>query len=264
MNLQREQKSNTGSRARGLPFLAMGLSERRLTLVGFSIHAFTALGAIAGLLSLAAILEGRIQEGLIWLIVCQVLDGFDGPIARKWDVKTHAPQINGHTLDLVIDYVTCVVVPVVLMIQLKMLLPGWEITIAGLILFTSALWFARSDQETDDHWFNGFPASWNLVIPSFLILDVSHRWILTISVIICIIQLTTIKFPHLVKVRTLRPFTLSITTIYFTAMTVLSLEFPNGPEELKPILVIAPAYVVGLAIWRTFIANREEDSKELV
>ena len=240
----------------------MGVSSRRLTLVGFSVHAFTALGAIAGLLSLAAILEGRIQEGLIWLIVCQVLDGFDGPIARKLDVKTHAPQINGHTLDLVVDYVTCVVVPVVLMIQLKMLLPGWEITIAGLILFTSALWFARSDQETDDHWFNGFPASWNLVIPSFLILDVSHRWILIISVIICVVQLTTIKFPHLVKVRTLRPLTLSITTIYFTAMTVLSLEFPNGPAELKPVLIVAPAYVVGLAIWRTFIANREEDSDD--
>ncbi len=197
------------------------------------------------------------------MIVCQVLDGFDGPIARKLDVKAHAPQINGHTLDLVVDYVTCVVVPVVLMIQLKMILEGWEITIAGLILFTSALWFARSDQETEDHWFNGFPASWNLVIPSFLILDVSHRWALIISVIICIVQLTTIKFPHLVKVRTLRPFTLTLTTLYFTAMTVLSLEYPDGPDELKPLLIIAPAYVVALAIWRTFF-TKSEDAEELV
>ena len=247
----------------GLPFRPMGLSQKRLTLVGFSVHAFTALGAIAGLLSLAAIIEGRIQEGLIWLIVCQILDGFDGPIARKLDVKVHAPQINGHTLDLVVDYVTCVVVPVVLMIQLKMILEGWEITIAGLILFTSALWFARSDQETDDHWFNGFPASWNLVIPSFLILDVSHEWALIISVVICIVQLTTIKFPHLVKVKTLRPFTLTLTTLYFTAMTVLSLEYPNGPDELKPLLIVAPAYVLALAIWRTFFAKSEEEADEL-
>lgn len=240
----------------------MRLAERRLTLVGFSVHAFTALGAIAGLLALAAIIDGRIREGLIWLIVCQLLDGFDGPIARKLDVKTHAPQINGHTLDLVIDYVTCVVVPVVLMIQLKMLLPGWEITIAGLIFFTSALWFARSDQETNDYWFNGFPAAWNLVIPSFLILEVSHRWVIIISIVICIIQLTTIKFPHLVKVKTLRPLTLSLTTIYFSAMTVLSLQFPDGPDELKPILLIAPLYVVSLAVWRTFIA-KESESEEI-
>jgi phosphatidylcholine synthase len=236
----------------------MSFSERRLTLVGFSVHAFTALGAIAGLLALAAILDGRIREGLIWLIICQLLDGFDGPIARKVDVKTHAPQINGHTLDLVVDYVTCVVVPVVLMIQLKMIMPGWEIAIAGLIFFTSALWFARSDQETDDHWFNGFPAAWNLVIPSFLILEATHSWILIISIVICLVQLTTIKFPHLVRVRTLRPLTLSLTTLYFAAMTVLSLEYPNGPDELKPLLVIAPLYVVVLAIWRTFFTKEGE------
>ena len=196
-----EGKSNTQSEVLALRFFVMGLSQRRLTLVGFSVHAFTALGAIAGLLALAAILDSRIQEGLIWLIVCQILDGFDGPIARKLDVKTHAPQINGHTLDLVVDYVTCVVVPVVLMIQLKLIAPGLEIAVAGLIFFTSALWFARSDQETDDHWFNGFPASWNIVIPSFLILDATHDWVIGISIVICLIQLTTIKFPHLVKVQ---------------------------------------------------------------
>ena len=66
----------------------MKLTERRLVVAGFSVHAFTALGAIAGLLALAAILDGRIREGLIWLIVCQLLDGFDGPIARKLDVKS--------------------------------------------------------------------------------------------------------------------------------------------------------------------------------
>ncbi len=57
----------------------------------------------------------------------------------------------------------------------------------------------------------------------------------------------------------MRPFTLTLTTLYFTAMTVLSLEFPNGPEELKPLLIIAPAYVVALAIWRTFFTKSEED-----
>jgi phosphatidylcholine synthase len=149
------------------------------------------------------------------------------------------------------------------MIQLKLIMPGWEIAVAGIIFFTAALWFARSDQETEDYWFNGFPASWNLVIPSFLILEVPHNWVIGISLVICIVQLTTIKFPHLVKVRTLRPLTLSITTLYFAAMTVLSLEFPNGPDELKPILVVAPVYVIALAIWRTFFASTS-DEDELV
>jgi hypothetical protein len=44
---------------------------------------------------------------------------------------------------------------------------------------------------------------------------------------------------------------------------VLSLEFPNGPDELKPVLIIGPAYVVALAIWRTFFTKSEEE-EELV
>lgn len=156
--------------------------ERKFLVIGFSVHIFTALGVITGLLSLAAILDGQIRQGLIWLIICQIIDGFDGPIVRRLDVKTHAPQINGHTLDLVIDYVTCVVVPVILMIELEILTAPWDIAIAGLIFFTSALWFARSDQESKDFWFNGFPASWNLIIPSFIILEISHSWVLIISI----------------------------------------------------------------------------------
>ena len=236
----------------------MSQGQRKLVFVGFSVHAFTALGAIAGLLALSAILSGEIQQGLIWLIICQILDGVDGLFARRFDVKTHAPQINGTTLDLVIDYVTCVVVPVVLMIELNLLLPGWEIMIAGLIFFTSALWFARSDQETEDSWFNGFPASWNLVIPSFIILEIPHTWVIIISIVFCLVQLTTIKFPHLVKVKTLRPLTLSLTFVYFSALTALSIQFPNGPEELKILLVIAPMYVISLAIWRTFFAKGKQ------
>ena len=233
----------------------MSQGQRKLVFVGFSIHAFTALGAIAGLLALSAILSGEIRQGLIWLIICQILDGVDGLFARRFDVKTHAPQINGATLDLVIDYVTCVVVPVVLMLELKLLPSSWEIAIAGLIFFTSALWFARSDQETEDSWFNGFPASWNLVIPSFIILEISHTWVIIISVVFCLAQLTTMKFPHLVKVKTLRPLTLSLTFVYFCALTALSIEFPNGPEALKILLVIAPLYVISLAVWRTFFAE---------
>lgn len=236
----------------------MNQGQRAIVLVGFSVHAFTALGAITGLLALAAILDGRIGQGLVWLIICQILDGFDGLIARRFDVKTHAPEINGHTLDLVIDYVTCVVVPVVLIIELAILPPGWEILIAGLIFFTSALWFARSDQETEDFWFNGFPASWNLVIPSFIILELSSTWVIIISILFSIAQLTNLKFPHLLRVKTLRPLTLSLAAIYFSTLTFLSLTFPTGPDDLKPLLAIAPLYIISLAIWRTFFSKGTE------
>jgi phosphatidylcholine synthase len=224
---------------------------------GFLLHAFTASGAIAGLLSLGAVMNGHIRAGLIWLIVCQLIDGFDGPLARRIDITTHAPQINGHILDLVVDYVTCVVVPVALLVELNMLPDGQELWFAALIIFTGALWFARTDQETEDHWFNGFPAAWNIVVPTLLILDANTSTKQLVILFLCGLSLSKVQFPHIVRVAKFRPLTLSIAFIYFLSLIWLSAQYPDGPTWVKPILVIAPLYIVALSIWKTWFAPTE-------
>lgn len=227
---------------------------RRFT--GMAIHALTASGAVAGLLGLQAVINGHVRAALLWLIVCQVLDGLDGPIARRFDVVTHAPHINGHVLDLVVDFVACVVVPVAFMIRMNLLPDGWQIWIAGLIIFTSALWFARCDQETADNWFNGFPATWNIVVPSFLILETSRALAVVISIALCALQLTTVKFPHVVRVQAMRPVTLTVSVIYLAALTYLSAIYPNGPAWAYIVLMVAPVYFALLVIWRTWLPDR--------
>ena len=225
---------------------------------GFLLHAFTASGAIAGLLSLSAVMNGHIRAGLIWLIICQLIDGLDGPLARRIDIAIHAPQINGHILDLVVDYVTCVVVPVALFVELNMLPKGQEFWFAALIIFTGALWFARTDQETDDHWFNGFPAAWNIVVPTLLILD-TDKGIKELSILfLCGLSLSKVQFPHILRVTKFRKVTILVAFIYFIALLLLSAQFPNGPMWAKPILVIAPLYIVALSVWKTWFAKESK------
>lgn len=224
---------------------------------GYVLHVLTASGAAAGLVALQAVFNGEWRQALLWLIACQVLDGLDGPIARKLDVIIHAPRIDGHILDLVVDYLTCVVVPVALLARLELLPTHYEVWIAGAIFITSALWFARTDQETDDHWFNGFPAVWNLVVPTFLILDTSPQTVMIFSILLCALQLTTIKIPHLVRVAWMRKLTLPLTVIYLIDLTLLSWGYSNvtGPHaNLLEIIILLgfPAYIGGLSIWRTW------------
>ena len=228
-------------------------SQRR---TGFSIHVLTASGALAGLIALQSVIDGHIRAALLWLIVCQILDGIDGPIARRFDVSLHAPHIDGHVLDLVIDYVTCVVVPTVLLIRMDVVEPRVTMTISGLILITSALWFARTDQETEDVWFNGFPAMWNIVIPTFILLGTSQRYAAVICLILCVAQLTTVKFPHLVRVQALRPATYTATVIYFGAFILLSAQDPNGPHWARDIILAGPVYLVAIVVWRTFFPHK--------
>ena len=224
---------------------------------GYVIHVMTASGAVAGLIALQAVFNDSWRAALLWLIACQVLDGLDGPIARKFNVTIHAPIIDGHVLDLVVDYVTCVVVPVALLARLQLLPQHYETLVAGAIFLSSALWFARTDQETEDHWFNGFPAVWNLVVPTFLILGSSSTVVIVGSLFLCVLQLTRFKIPHLVRVVPFRKITLPLTVIYLANLSILSWQYSDAtgshPTLIeKYILFGFPLYVTGISIWRTW------------
>ena len=224
----------------------------RKTVAGYLIHSITAFGAIAGLISLEEFINGDIQSGLLWLIICQIIDGFDGPIARRIDIHLHATRFDGHILDLVVDYVTCVMVPVAMLIRLDLLNNKFSFLFCAAIIFTGALWFARTDQETEDHWFNGFPAAWNIVIPTFIILGTREDYVIASIIALCAISLTKLKFPHLVKVTFLRPLTWSLAIIYFVALTLLSVKYPDGPTYLKPILVFFPIYIFTISSYHSW------------
>jgi phosphatidylcholine synthase len=237
--------------------MSNNLSQATSRRAGYVIHVMTASGAVAGLLALQAIFDSRWHAALLWLIACQVLDGLDGPIARRFDVTIHAPLIDGHILDLVVDYVTCVLVPVALLARLELLPTHYETLVAGAIILSSALWFARTDLETEDHWFNGFPAVWNLVVPTFLIFGSSSTVVIVVSLILCATQLTNIKIPHLVRVVEFRRITLPLTVIYLADLTILSWQYSDKtgshPSTFeKYILLGFPLYIAGLSIWRTW------------
>ena len=231
---------------------------------GYALHVMTASGAVAGLLALQAIIDNNIRAALLWLIVCQVLDGLDGPIARKIDVVLHAPRVDGFILDLIVDYLTCVVVPVALLIRLELLPHEFQTIIAGLVLLISALWFARSDIETEDHWFNGFPAVWNLAVPTYLVLDLSKNTVAVVTIVLCFSQLTTLKIPHIIRAQSFRYLTLPFGTLYIGNLFYLSWSYSNTTGiHHQPIsnipMTIFPLYIAVLSIWRTSQPEIEEE-----
>ena len=235
---------------------------------GYALHVMTASGAVAGLLALQAVIDGNVRGALIWLVVAQVLDGLDGPIARKIDVVLHAPRVDGFVLDLIVDYLTCVVVPVALLVSLHMLPTEFETIIAALILLLSALWFARTDIETSDHWFNGFPAVWNLAVPTFLVLDLSQNTLAIITIVLCFSQLTNLKFPHLVRVHFMRKLTLPFGAIYIGNLFYLSWSYSNengiNDQMLsKAIMIAFPIYIAAISLWRTFKNDGGNSEDEL-
>ena len=228
---------------------------------GYALHVLTASGGVIGMLALQGVVDGEIRIALLWLIASQILDGLDGPIARGLDVEIHAPLIDGQILDLVVDYVTCVVVPVAFMLNFAMLPEKYEALIAGFIFLTSALWFARSDIETDDHWFNGFPAVWNLAVPTFLVFDLTPTEVAIFTLVLGMSQLTYFKFPHIVRVDQLRRVTLPFGAIYLGNLTYLSWTYSKttGVQEniiSEVILIAFPAYIFIFGAYKTWSSKK--------
>ena len=118
-----------------------------------------------------------------------------------------------------------------------------------------ALWFARTDLETDDFWFNGFPAAWNLAVPTFFLANMTPTQVAFASVILCASQLSTFKLPHIVRATQWRNVTLPFGTLYVVNLAYLSWVYtPNLQLNWLTggILVTFPVYAAGLGAWRTW------------
>ncbi|WP_129790559.1 phosphatidylcholine/phosphatidylserine synthase [Sphingosinicella sp. CPCC 101087] len=127
------------------------------------IHAFSASGAILALLALEAIGRGELRLALLWLGIALAVDGVDGTLARRFRVKERAARIDGAVLDLVIDYLNYVFVPTIFIWQAGLVPAALAVPLGALIQLSSLYVFARSDMKTEDNYFRGFPALWNVV-----------------------------------------------------------------------------------------------------
>jgi phosphatidylcholine synthase len=218
---------------------------------GWYVHVFTGTGIIVGMLALQAVFAHRARDAIFFLLLTQVIDGVDGPMARSVDIVMSVPRIDGYVLDLVIDYVTCVIVPAAFLHQFKLLPAPISLATVGLVVFLSAMWFSRTDMMTEDNWFNGFPATWNLIAPTFFLLN-TPKWLNAgVTVFLCVLMMTNVKFPHPVRSEGGRIFTLPLTVAFLLAMSWATLRLPNRSVVGRIGLVAAFAYLAGLCFWKT-------------
>lgn len=228
--------------------LATGYSRRHIR-NAWAVHALTASGVIVGYIGLSSVIAGHARAAILWLIAALVLDGVDGPIARKLDVRSRIPTLDGNSLDLIIDYFTCTIVPVAFLYRFHFMPDDTVVPIGFAILFVSALWMARTDQETPDGWFNGFPAEWNMIIPSLFLIR-ADPWVnLVICVVFIGLTLSRVQFAHPVSVREHRSVSLAFMLAWLASMSWLAIA-QRDIRTVRLVLIIAPLWTVVQVVMR--------------
>ena len=100
------------------------------SLMAYGVHLFTASGIIFAFLALAATVEGARFLAFVYLAIALFIDGIDGTLARAAQVKTRTPNVDGVTLDNVIDYVTYVTIPALMVWHWDLVPTGWGVAAA--------------------------------------------------------------------------------------------------------------------------------------
>jgi phosphatidylcholine synthase len=220
--------------------------------LAWSVHLFTATGAIWGFLSLLAIFEEKWRVAIIWIIIAMFVDGFDGMLARWFHVKEYAKGVDGGLMDNIIDYLNYVVVAALILIKAPNLMPaGLELVGAFSILLTSAYQFSQVDAKTDEqsYFFKGFPSVWNFLVIYMMLLGL-NPWLNFALLVICnILVFVPVKYIYPSRNTRLRRLTLGLTYLYGAIGVWGLLQYPSVPEWIVWISLVYVAYYVLLSFF---------------
>jgi phosphatidylcholine synthase len=220
------------------------------TMATFAVHIFTACGAACALLALIAAVGGKWPLMFVWLGVAVIIDGIDGTFARRLRVAEALPRWSGDALDLVVDILNYVFVPAYALTA-SGLLPSSIATLLGiLVVVTGSLYFADRWMKTEDYYFRGFPAVWN-VVAFYLFVLKPPSWLgALVVVVLAVLTFAPIHFIHPVRIAHLRALTMAALVLWAILALVAVVENLDPGFWLATVLSILAIYFVGVGFLR--------------
>lgn len=216
-----------------------------VTIRAFTVHVFTASGAALGLLALILATGGHWAAMFFCLGMALVVDGVDGPLARAFNVKDVLPRWSGEGLDFVVDFVTYVFVPAYAIAASGLLPEALAIPLGLIIVITGALYFADGNMKTNENYFRGFPAVWNLVA-FYLYVLTPEPWIAAaVIVVLAVLTFVPVRFVHPLRVKQFRLLNIALLAMW-TALAVITVmaDLAPGPVVRIALSLIALYFLV--------------------
>jgi len=222
-----------------------------------SVHLLTASGAVLALLALGAAHRGDWHMMFVWLGAALVIDAVDGPLARALQIETVLPRFSGERLDLIVDYLTYVVVPAVALTEAALLPEAARLPAAALILLSGLFHMATLTSKTEDGYFVGFPAIWNIVLLYLFVLEPAPPVSLAIVALFVVLTFVPLLAVHPFRVVRLRPLTCAVTALWaIAAAFAVANPFPS-PLWIQVLLVSTAIYLACIGLLRP-LAGRNQ------
>lgn len=248
-----------------LAAVPVGRGER---LRGYLVHLYTASGIVPAYLAMAEIVQPDCDPRWVfgWLLVTVAIDATDGPLARAWHVHRTAPQIDGRTIDDLLDYLTFAFIPLLLVARMGWLPEGtgWTVSLA---MGASLLGFShRSAKQESAGFFRGFPSYWNIYAFYAGLLAAWTPWLA--AALMWILALATVAplrmvYPNLAP----RPWKLPIlagAAVWTLLMVAMLPSYPQNSPIWILLSLVYPLFYAVVSCWLDWQDRRRAAAPESV
>ena len=234
-------------------------ATRKQKVLAWGVHAFTATGVILALMTLMAISRQDWRMAFILMAANIIIDGFDGTLARRAQVKAVLPGFDGALLDNIIDYLTYAFIPAYFVVAAGLVEGQLAILTAAMIVLASAYQFCQYDAKTEDNYFKGFPSYWNIAVYYLFLLNwptwINFGFLLLLAVLVFV----PVKYIYPSRTAEFRRATHIATGLWTIAQVWMIITFPDPPAWLVWGSMLYAFYYAGLSIYLT-IRTRDHEA----
>jgi phosphatidylcholine synthase len=246
--------------------------------LAWGVHLYTALGLVCAA-GMAVLIVNGDRAGfrdVFWLMfLATFIDATDGTLARLVRIKVVLPGFDGRKLDELVDYLTFVALPLLLIWRAHLLPAGTELFLL-LPLLAGAYGFCQAEAKTADGHFLGFPSYWNLVAFYLYVLQPLPGW-LSLGLVIVPAVFTFVPSVYLYPSQKglLNRLSCVLGVPWAVLLAVVLWRMPDDPgtqdgptRELAlwsltyPIFYLGVSWVVTLLRWRRKLARARARGRE--
>jgi len=181
-------------------------------------------------MGLIAAISGDYQESMLWILATLVIDGIDGTFARMANVKEVLPQVDGKTIDYVIDFFTYAILPAYLFF-IAVDAPVWALYAGSFMtLLSAAIYYGLSEMVSEDgKHFIGFPVLWNMVVYVLIFVTPNLPWAVTLAFVaaLAVLHFIPILVPYPSRGGRWWAVTLSMVVVFVASAVLNVWVFPE-------------------------------------
>src|SRR5262245_20456690 len=223
---------------------ADGRQRRRAWLV----HIYTACGSVLAFLGAWGVVHGYDRLVLAAMFAATFIDSTDGMLARAARVKQVLPEVDGGQIDDIVDYLTFVFLPMMLLEAAGGLRAWTAFPVIAVVLLSSLYGFVAPDAKSEDHFFTGFPSYWNVVVLYLLLFDVSPEMNAVVLLALSAMVFVRIGWIYPSRTPAFRELTLALGASWAILIGLVLLWWPSPPRWIGIASLVFPVYYIVVSV----------------